>query len=114
MNELFPFVGGFLAGIVASWLPRRQARCGWSIAIGSVVGGVATLASGEYRFGWHFVLIDTALVIGTALSVSARMQAIVVKNRVSRGNHLANNVRWSFITESVRRLETRLTVSHHG
>jgi hypothetical protein len=59
MNELFPFVGGLLAGIVTSWLPRRQTRCVWSIAIGTVVGGVATLASGEYRFGWHFVLIDT-------------------------------------------------------
>jgi hypothetical protein len=70
MNELFPFVGGLLAGIFTSWLPRRQTRCVWSIAIGTVVGGVATLASGEYRFGWHFVLIDTVLAIGTALSVS--------------------------------------------
>ncbi len=72
MNELFPVVGGLLAGIVTGWLPRRQTRLVWSIAIGSVVGGVATLASGEYRLSWYFVLIDTAIAIGAALSVSTR------------------------------------------
>jgi hypothetical protein len=76
MNELFPFVGGLLAGIVANWLPRRQTKLVWSIAIGSVVGVIATLASGEYRLGWYFVLIDTAIAMGAALSVSIRAQAI--------------------------------------
>ena len=89
MNELFPFIGGLLAGIVTSWLPRRQTRLVWSIAIGSVVGSVATLASGEYRLGWSFVLIDTAIALATVLCVLACAQAIVVKNCVSPVSRVA-------------------------
>jgi hypothetical protein len=79
MNELFPFVGGLVAGIATSWLPRRQTRHVWSIAIGTIVGGVATLTSGEYRLSWWFVLIDIPIAVGAALSVSARAQASMIR-----------------------------------
>jgi hypothetical protein len=71
MSELLPIFGGLFAGIVMRWLPSPKRRLQWLIVQGSVFGGVATLASGEYRFGWHFVLIDVALAIGAGLSASA-------------------------------------------
>lgn len=70
MSELFPLFGGLFAGIVTKWLPSPKRRLQWLIVQGSVVGGVATLASGEYRFGWHFLLIDVALAIGAGLGAS--------------------------------------------
>jgi hypothetical protein len=82
MNELFPFVGGLLTGIVMNLLPCRQARLVWSIALGGIVGGMVTLASGEYQVGWYFVLIDAAIAMGAALCGSTFVQAIA-KNRTS-------------------------------
>jgi hypothetical protein len=70
MSELFPFFGGLFAGIVMSWLPGPKRRLQWLVIQGSVIGGVATFASGEYRFGWQFVLIDVALAIGAGLGGS--------------------------------------------
>ena len=70
MNELFPFFGGVFAGILVTWLSGPKRRLQWLVVQGSVFGGVARLASGEYRFGWHFVLIDVALAIGAGLSAS--------------------------------------------
>jgi hypothetical protein len=70
MSELFPLFGGLFAGVAIRWLARPENRLQWLIVQGTVVGGVATLASGEYRFGWHFLLIDAALAIGAALGAS--------------------------------------------
>ena len=70
MSELFPLFGGLFAGIIIRWLSCPKSRLQWLIVQGTVVGGVATLASGEYRFGWHFVLIDIALAIGAGLGAS--------------------------------------------
>jgi hypothetical protein len=70
MSELFPFFGGVFAGILMAWLSGPKRRLQWLVVQGSVFGGVATLASGEYRFGWHFVLIDVALAIGAGLGAS--------------------------------------------
>jgi hypothetical protein len=71
MSELFPLFGGLFAGIVVRWLSCPKSRLQWLIVQGTVVGGVATFASGEYRFGWHFLLIDIALAIGAGLGASA-------------------------------------------
>ena len=70
MRELFPLFGGLFAGIVIRWLSCPKSRLQWLIVHGSVVGSVATLASGEYRFGCHFLLIDIALAIGAGLGAS--------------------------------------------
>jgi len=70
MSELFPLFGGLFAGVVVRWLSRPQSRLQWLIVHGSVVGIVATFASGEYRFGWYFVLIDVAVAIGAGLCAS--------------------------------------------
>lgn len=74
MNELFPIAGGLLAGLIAGTRSRRT-RFLVSIVLGSVAGVTATLATGEYRVGWYFFLIDAALAIGAAMSVPAFARA---------------------------------------
>jgi len=92
MNELFPFIGGLLAGIVMRGLPSRKGRLVWLIVQGSVIGGVATFASGEYRFGWYFVLVDIALSIGAGLGASVCAAIWNVPLCFSRGRNCSRKI----------------------
>jgi len=70
MSELFPLFGGLFTGIVISWLSCPKSKFPWLVVQGIVVGSVATIVSGEYQFGWYFVLIDVAVAIGAGLCAS--------------------------------------------
>jgi hypothetical protein len=92
MSELFPLFGGLFAGIVIRWLSCPKSRLQWLIIQGTVVGGVATLASGEYRFGWHFVVIDVALAIGAGLGASVCAAIWNVSLRFSRARNCSRKI----------------------
>jgi hypothetical protein len=67
MDELFPIVGGFLLGVLASRLKPALARpLGAAGAI--AVGAAATIVSGEFRLSWGFLAID---IPGAALAVAS-------------------------------------------
>jgi len=85
MNELFPIVGGLIAGLVTLSQPRRV-RFLWLIVLCSVVGVTATLSSGEYQIGWYFALIDEALAAGAALSAPTFVRAM--RRRLARNEAL--------------------------
>ena len=67
MHELFPVVGGFLLGVLASRLkPALAVPVGATGAI--AIGVAATIVSGEFRLSWDFLAID---IPGTALAVAS-------------------------------------------
>ncbi len=71
MNELFPIVSGFAVGSVLGVLtPRLRLPVGILTAV--ILGTLATIASGEYRIGWEFLLVDIPLVgVSTVVSLVA-------------------------------------------
>jgi hypothetical protein len=73
MHELFPVAGGLLVGASAAWLASRV-RVRVVALAAAVLGGVATLVSGEYRIGWEFLPVDIPLV-----AVSASFAVMVVR-----------------------------------
>jgi hypothetical protein len=67
MNELFPIVGGLLAGLASRGV-RRHLRFPVLTGLTLAVGIVATVASAEYELSWYFALIDTTLAFGAAMT----------------------------------------------
>jgi hypothetical protein len=67
MQELFPIALGFVLG-AALGLLRPRLRLAVGVAASVALGAVATVATGEYRLGWEFVLVDIPLV-GAAAGV---------------------------------------------
>jgi hypothetical protein len=67
MNELFPILGGLTAGICAALMPLR-AKVPLAALLGSVIGLLATVWSGEYQVSWYFLPIDGVLAISAALA----------------------------------------------
>ena len=79
MNEVFPIAAGLLLGALVGYLrPRTRTAVGVSGAIG--FGALATIASGEYRVGWEFLLVDVPLV---ALSTAAAFLVLRTRRRRS-------------------------------
>ncbi len=66
MNELFPVVSGLAVGFVLGVL-RTSLRLGADVLLSVVFGFIATVASGEFRISWGFLLIDIPLVAGSAV-----------------------------------------------
>lgn len=66
MNELFPIIGGALAGIVYANVPGGRGRRLGVFLILLAFAVAATVASGEYRIGWHYLLVDGMLAGGSA------------------------------------------------
>jgi hypothetical protein len=63
--ELFPAASGLLLGVVIGFVrPAHRLRVAMFAAI--LLGGVATIASGEFRLSWGFVAIDAAIVATSA------------------------------------------------
>jgi hypothetical protein len=65
MNELFPVVSGLAVGFVLGVL-RPSLRLAAAVLLSVVFGFIATVASGEFRISWGFLLIDIPLVAGSA------------------------------------------------
>jgi hypothetical protein len=76
MDELFPIASGFLIGAILGWLrPSMRKWVGAPLAV--VFGVLATVASGEFRVSWAYLLIDIPLVAFSAtvgLLVSQRVR----------------------------------------
>lgn len=60
MNELFPILGGLAVGVTLGALrPRTRIVVGFLAAV--VVGGLATVLSGESQVSWGYLLVDIPL-----------------------------------------------------
>jgi hypothetical protein len=61
-NEVFPIVGGLIAGLVLGTVTARQRRWWFGLGIAVALGFLATVVSGEFRATWAYLLIDIPLV----------------------------------------------------
>jgi hypothetical protein len=65
MEELVPVISGILLGSFLGYLPPgKRLRIGVTLSI--LLGVLATVASGEFRLSWGYLLIDIPLVAGVA------------------------------------------------
>lgn len=69
MNELFPILFGSLAGLCCAKIRVARRRTALWIVLSLLCGVAATVASGEFKFGWSFLLTDIPLAGGAALGV---------------------------------------------
>jgi hypothetical protein len=61
VDELFPIASGFVIGSILGWLrPSMRKPVGTLLAV--VFGVLATIASGEFRLSWAYLLVDIPLV----------------------------------------------------
>lgn len=75
VEELFPLTGGFLLGCLAHFLHKR-ARGLMILAAVVAVAVCATVASGEFRESWGFLVVDMSLVAVAAVCGYALMSMI--------------------------------------
>jgi hypothetical protein len=66
MEELFPLCSGLALGALLGFL-RPSLRVPTGAALAAGVGVMATVASGEYRVSWAYLLIDIPLVVQAAV-----------------------------------------------
>lgn len=67
MNELLPVASGIVLGAILAYrCPGLRLRIVSVLAI--LLGTIATVASGEFRVNWGYLLVDIALVAGSALA----------------------------------------------
>jgi hypothetical protein len=65
VNELLPILSGVVLGSILGYLPpSRRVPVGAVFAV--LLGLVATVWSGEFRESWGYLLLDVALVAGSA------------------------------------------------
>ncbi|SDY47797.1 hypothetical protein SAMN05661080_03597 [Modestobacter sp. DSM 44400] len=76
MGEVLPMLLGGAVGLLFGAL---RARWRWLVCgLAAVIAGVtATVASGEFRLSWAFLLVDIPLVVASALVV----QLVVIRGR---------------------------------
>ncbi len=67
MNELLPIASGIVLGAILAYL-RPALRLSIEAALAILLGAIATVASGEFRVSWGYLLVDIALVAGSALA----------------------------------------------
>jgi hypothetical protein len=71
-NEFLPIVSGIVLGSILGYLrPELRLRVGVVLVV--LLGVLATVASGEFRISWGFLLIDIPLV---AVSAGVALVAI--------------------------------------
>jgi hypothetical protein len=65
VGEVWPIVSGILMGTLLGYVrPGLRVRVATLFGLGFALA--ATLASGEYRVSWGYLLLDAALVAGPA------------------------------------------------
>lgn len=65
MGEALPIIGGIALGALAGFY-RGRVRARELAALVCLIAAAATVASGEYRVAWGYLLVDGAEVIGGA------------------------------------------------
>jgi hypothetical protein len=73
MNELLPIVGGLVLGLLLTLVQRPRLRVAVGVLGAFATGFLATVASGEYRVGWEYLLVDVPL---SALSAAGAYLAV--------------------------------------
>jgi len=71
VNEVFPVVAGVLSALLV-W--KYVAVRLWAVALGAcgvIFGTIAAFISGELFISWVFLVIDTALVLLSAIATAA-------------------------------------------
>ena len=63
MNEIFPFLGGLLIGLLYR---RGTLSRVWAAVAAFMVAIIATIISGEFLISWAFLLIDIPIVVISA------------------------------------------------
>jgi hypothetical protein len=83
MDELFPVVSGVVLGIVVAGI-RPSLRLWIGIPLSIALGLAATVVSGEFEFGWEYLLIDIPLVaVSGGLSFTLARMAFLRLRQVS-------------------------------
>jgi hypothetical protein len=83
MDELFPVVSGVVLGIVVAGI-RPSLRLWIGIPLSIALGLAATVLSGEFEFGWEYLLIDIPLVaVSAGLSFTLARMAFLRLRQVS-------------------------------
>ena len=83
MDELFPVVSGVVLGIVVAGI-RPSLRLWIGIPLSIALGLAATVVSGEFEFGWEYLLIDIPLVaVSAGLSFTLARMAFLRLRQVS-------------------------------
>jgi hypothetical protein len=67
VNELLPVASGIVLGAVLAYL-RPGLRRHSAAVLAILLGAIATVASGEFSVSWGYLLVDIALVAGSALA----------------------------------------------
>jgi hypothetical protein len=83
MNEIFPVIYGVGVGFVCSFVASRRWRYLCWIVLSALFGIVATVLTGEWKFGWQFLLIDIPLVAVSSFAVMALRNRIRRRDRAS-------------------------------
>lgn len=85
MHELFPIISGIVLGLIVGMV---RPNLGWRFALplSVVLGIAATVASGEFRISWGYLLLDIPLVAlscaVTLLATGATMRWLSSRFRV--------------------------------
>jgi hypothetical protein len=61
LDELFPLCSGLALGALLGFL-RPSLRVPAGVSLSTALGVMATVATGEYRLSWSYLLIDIPLV----------------------------------------------------
>jgi hypothetical protein len=69
--EILPLVEGLLLGALLARMKRSQRRR-FGVPLSIALGALATLATGEFRSSWSFLVIDVPLVaLGACAALAA-------------------------------------------
>jgi uncharacterized membrane protein len=86
MQELFPLACGLVLGALLGAL-RPDLRLPIGAALAIILGVVATVATGEFKTSWGFLLIDIPLVaLAAAVGLAAGRQVAPGKRRMRRAD----------------------------
>lgn len=66
-NEFLPIISGAVAGLLLGTLSARHRALAW-VLLSVGLGMLATVASGEFRTTWAYLLIDIPLVATASLA----------------------------------------------
>jgi hypothetical protein len=86
IQELFPFVGGFILGSLLGLL-ETSARTRIGVLLTICIGLLATLTSGEFRLHWAFALLDISLVAASVVAgllCTHLMQSVLSKQALRK------------------------------
>jgi hypothetical protein len=89
MNELFPIILGSLAGLCGAAIRDRRRRMLLIVVLSVISGAAATLASGEFKLAWGYLIIDVALAAFAAMVSMKLLKVLRRSQTVPRASAVA-------------------------